>query len=135
MKKRDSGRLPTCHSPVRSKGRARIGVYSSLTPESMPFLHWLLHALSGLLPGQDPLPPVPLIPRVPWQQVPRTGAFSVPGFSGPKSLYPRVCSQGENSLISTVEPRFKKITNLAEVWAGFLLLKQSRGPSVEMTRV
>lgn len=76
----------------------------------------------------------PLIPRVPWQRVPRTRAFSVPGFSGPRSSHPTVCTWGESSFIFKSSTGLKN-TNLAEVWVGFLLLKQSRGPSVEMTGV
>lgn len=49
----------------------------------------------------------------------------------------RVCTEGsllvERAPLSAQSSKSLVIANLTEVWAGFLLLKQSRGPSVEMT--
>lgn len=53
-------------------------------------------------------------------------------FSGPKILFQRnyTC---ENAPFSLQSSKSLVIANLTEIWVSFLLLKQSRGPSVEMT--
>lgn len=54
-------------------------------------------------------------------------------FSGPKSLHQRISLHVERVPLSLQSSKGLVVANLTEVWAGFLLVKGSRGPAVEMT--